>query len=537
MNEEKEYKKEMGVLHPLNLSAEKKDTVKLTGVISLSAIIGRIFHIPSSIVTAKFLGPSLLGVLAIINLISEYAGYTHLGLLQSLPRDVPIAYGKGDKKEARLITNIVYTGFFISSGLSLIILWVLFILGFTFKGTLNIEILILVSIILIGNRINSFLRSYVKAEGTFMIIGKLDLILQFSPLILIPAVIFFKLNGVLFVMILSEAVSILYYIIGLKKPKFHFYVNIKKTLYHLRTGFTIFINSISDSIFWSVDLVMLSALMTTKEVGLYSIALAAIRVAEPFSQGVNMIVYRKIMIEGGKFGTSSRKHFRKYTEGLFVSYLMFNGIILGLAIILNMMAVKIILTKYLESLPVMIILAFGYMVYTSRVFLTYYLNVSNQLEKRLLIIAMGLGINILLDYFLITNGFGITGVAFACSFSFLFISVIIIGIAFKQIYGNVKSAITFISKICMISAILTGIILAFNKFNAFNYIHQSTITTKLAWGTADFIVKGLLFSLISVGTYFLFFKQYHIYKELKPIMSYVWFSFKARFKLAKKAVY
>ncbi len=344
----------MGTANPHNLSPEKKDAVKLTGVMSFSAIIGRIFHIPSSIVTAKFLGPSLLGVLAIINLIREYAGYTHLGLLQSLPRDVPIAYGKGDKKEAQLITNTVYTGFFLLSGLSLILLWGLFIFGFTFKGTLNTKILILVSLILIGNRINSFLRSYVKAEGTFMIIGKLDFILRFTPFILIPAVILFKLDGVLFVMIITEFISVLYYFLSLKKPKLQFYLNLKKTLYHLRTGFKIFINAISDSIFWSIDLVMISALMTTTHVGLYNIALAAIRVVEPFSQAVNMIVYRKIMLEGGKYGISSRKHFRKYTEGLFVSYLMFNSIILGLAIILYMMAVRIILTKYLESLPVMI---------------------------------------------------------------------------------------------------------------------------------------------------------------------------------------
>lgn len=88
-----------------SISTQKKDTIKLTGIMSFSAIIGRILSIPSEIITAKVLGPFLLGVLAIINLIKEYAGYTHLGLLKSLPIEVPIAYGKGDKKEAKKITD------------------------------------------------------------------------------------------------------------------------------------------------------------------------------------------------------------------------------------------------------------------------------------------------------------------------------------------------------------------------------------------------------------------------------------------------
>jgi len=57
------------------------------------------------------------------------------------------------------------------------------------------------------------------------------------------------------------------------------------------------------------------------------------------------------------------------------------------------------------------------------------------------------------------------------------------------------------------------------------------------WGTADFIVKGLLFSIVCVGIYFFFFKQYQLHKELKPIISYVWYSFTNRLKMDKKTVY
>ncbi len=282
---------------------------------------------------------------------------------------------------------------------------------------------------------------------------------------------------------------------------------------------------------------ILATMLTKRDVGLYSIALASMMIVEPFTQAVNMTVYRKIMLDGGKYGTDSRKHFRKYTEGLLAIYIMFTSLILGLFILLYMVVIRTILTEYIDSLPVMIILAFGYMVYTSRIFLSFYLNVTNQLEKRLAIIIAGLGLNVLLAYVLIINGYGIKGVAFACSFSFLLISVLIIGISFKQIYGNIKQALSFLSKICFISAILLGIMIAFSKLYAFNYTYLSSIHTKLIWGTADLIVKGFIFSLVCVGIYFLFFKQYKLYKELKPIISYVWYSFTNRLKIGKKVVY
>ncbi len=526
------------VLQSNSLSAQKKDMIKLTGIMSFAVIIGKIFSIPSAIITAKVLGPSLFGVLAIINLIIQYAGYTHMGLLQSMHRDVPIAYGKGDKREAKLIKDTVYTGFTILSAFGVLGLWILFISGVTFKGVLDFPVLILISLILIANRIISFLKSYFKAEGKFMIIGRLNLIIKFlTPTLNIPAVILFKLKGVLFAMLLTEAISVGYCMICLKKPKFHFRIKIRKTLQLLKTGSLIFINGISDAIFWSIDLMILTAMMATSYVGLYSMALNAMGVVEPFSQAINMTVYRKIMVDGGKFGVRSKKHFRKYTEGLFASYLLFNSLVLGLGMLIYMVVIKIILIKYIDSIPIIIILGFGYMIYTSRIFLSYYLNITNQLSKRLVIILSALGLNALLDYFLIIKGYGIKGVAFACSFSFLLISVLIIGISFKQIYGTLKSAFSIIFKICSITAILMGIISAFSRWEIINYTSQLSIYSKVLWGTADLIVKGFIFSLVCVGIYFLFFKQYQLYKELKPIVSYVWHSFTNRLKVDKKIVY
>jgi len=533
--ENKEKDKGMNILNSNTLSLEKKDVIRLTLIMSSSVIIGRILSIPSGIVTAKFLGPSLLGVLAIINLIIQYASYSQLGLLQSMPRDIPIAYGKGDKQEAKLIVNAVFTGFFFASVFSVFGLWLMFIIGVTFGGILNVSILIMVTSILIMTHANSFLKNYIKAEGKFMIMGKLEFILKiFIPAVTIPAVIFFRLKGALSALLLTEIFSVGYYLISLKKIEVNFYPRLRKILNHLKTGFMIFINQINDSIFWSIDLLILAAMMTTSDVGLYSIALGVLAIAPTFSRGVAMKVYRKIMVDGGKYVGSSRKCFRKYTEGIFVSYLLLNSLILGLSILAYIVAIRIILTRYMDSIPLMIILGFGYMIYTSRVFPGFYLNVTNQLHKRLIIFVAGIGLNVLLDYILITMGYGKEGVAFACSFSFLFISVLILGISFNQIYGNIRSALFFFFKLCSTSAVLSGILIISYKWNIVEYTFISNVYTKILWGAADFAIKGLIFVIFCFGSYFLFFKKYHLYRELKPIFNYVGYQILGRLRVGKK---
>ena len=87
-----------------------------------------------------------------------------------------------------------------------------------------------------------------------------------------------------------------------------------------------------------------------------------------------------------------------------------------------MLIIRTLLPQYLESIPVMIILGFGYLIYLSRTFLTNYLTVTNQLRKWMAILLLGVGVNAGLDIILISRGYGIQGVAFACSFSFLLIA-------------------------------------------------------------------------------------------------------------------
>lgn len=506
-------------------SAEKKDTIKLTFLISFSVILGRILSIPSGIVTAKFLGPSLLGVLAVVNLLTQYAGYTHLGLLQSIQRNVPIAYGRGDVADARLTVNTVFTGYFFAGLVSITALWTLYFAGVRFNGTLDFFLLVVVTLLIVANYSNSFLRTYVKGEGTFLLIGKSEIFQKvLVPVITIPAVIYFKLKGALFAAIVCEAVVILYYLISLRWPKLKFSFNWKKAIELWRIGFIIFVNNISESLFWGVGLLVLSALLSSREVGLYSFALGSLRVVEGFVEGINMTIYRKMMLDGGKYGTAEKSIFRKYTEGLLASYLLLNSFIIGSSVLFYVVTIKIVLREYAASIPAMIVLAVGYIVYTSRIILTVYLNVTDQLQKRLVIILAALGLNAAMVFASLKLGLGIVGVAASCSFNFILIAVWILGLALRQIHGSVKFAVLYAARILGISALQAGTLYLLSRWVLFAYADGLSIWTKILFGAAELAVKGGLFGLLCVGAFFFFFKHFDLYGEMKPIIQFIWHS-------------
>jgi O-antigen/teichoic acid export membrane protein len=504
---------------------------------SFSAVIGSILAIPSRIITARFLGPSVFGVLAVINLIVRYCGYTHLGLLKCLPRNVPIAYGRGDDNEAILVKDTVFSGFFILSAIGVVVLWILFLCGITFRGALDFASLVLVSLIIAVGRIQAFLRADVKAEGSFPIIGRLDLIQRIaSPLLALVGVIFFGLTGILVAMLLAEVIAVGYLFSALGNLRFRFRMNLSKTLDLLKTGFMIFMNSISEGLFMSVGLMIIAAMLTTKEVGLYSLALGITMAKKvPFASPLNMLVYRKMMVEAGRNSIEEPGHFRKYNEKLLALYLLFHGLVLGCMLLLYVLIINTVLANYEESLPLMLILYFGYLIYVSRFFLSIFLDATDQLHKKLVIILVGLGLNALLSYISIAKGYGITGVSAACSLSFVLNATIVILISFRQIYGNILHGIAVVLKVFLISGLLTGILTFFYSWDVFHYTQREKLYARLSWGTADLGVKGIVFSVLCVSVFLALFRDYHLFKEITAILSYMYHSIMKRLKIRQRS--
>ena len=152
----------------------KKDIIKETGKYTISTIVGKLLSLPYAIVVAKFLGPSMLGIFALYQLIISYASYSQLGQLQSLSRQIPIAYGNNDNNKVENIKNILFSSYAITTLLALFIVFIIIQFDLIMPEFFNSKNTILIIFTLFFSQTCAFLRNYIKAEGQFYILANFD---------------------------------------------------------------------------------------------------------------------------------------------------------------------------------------------------------------------------------------------------------------------------------------------------------------------------------------------------------------------------
>jgi O-antigen/teichoic acid export membrane protein len=503
------------------LSVRKRDVVRLAAVSSFAGLAGRAISVPTGVLVAYLLGPFQLGVLALIRLIQTYMSFSHMGLLAVLPRNVPIAYGRGDRPEASAVTSVVFTGVLISAVIAVVGLWVLYLGGVTFKNALTPPRMVLLTAVFLTSVALTLIRDYSKAEGHLMTLAKSDLLVSIVlPLSTVIGVVMLELEGALAAAVLVNIVTLVYCLTLLHWPRFTLYVDFRKTWSLLRTGLPVFANKLGDNIFWSVDLLMIGALMTVTDVGVYSLTLTAIATVHPFLAAFNNIVYRRIMEETGQKGIKDREHYRKYAgSASFVSYLMLNSLILGLAAIGLSAVVRVALPEYAESPNVMVVLTLGYTIYGSMVFMRYYLDATGQLHRRLGMVVGALLVNVLLDYAAISSGFGLRGVAWACTTAFVLNAGVILMFCFRQIHGDWRKGAVFVVQLLMIALLCFLFLAATMTMSLPDPPSLSPVERWLLAGV-DAVVKAVMFVVWCTACYLIVFRRSNLSREILPAVQY-----------------
>ena len=516
--------------HPSGtLTSRKRDVVRLAAVSSIAGIIGRGISVPTAIVVADLLGPFLLGILALLRLMQTYMSFSHLGLLAALPRNVPLAYGRGDREEAASITNVVVTGTAISAAISAVLLWALYFAGVTFNGVLTPPRLALLTAMFFSATTLSIVRDHAKAEGRLMAIARTDLFMTVAlPLVTVAGVWVGRLEGALGAAALVNVASVIYSCKLLGWPRFTPVFDIAKTLELLRTGSLVFVNKLGDNFFWSVDLLVIGALMTPRDAGLYSLTLGAIAAVHPFLWAFNNAVYRRIMEETGEKGTDDLTHYRKYAgSSSFVSYLLLNSLILGVAAIGLDAVVRVALPEYVESPPVMLILTLGYTIYGGMVFMRYYLDATGQLRRRLGMVLGAVVVNALLDYLAISLGFGLRGVAWACTIAFAVNASVILIYCFRQIYGDWREGALFVGQMLGIVVLCFVFLTMVSGWSVWQPATDSRVQVWLA-AAADAALKATLFVAWCTASYLIVFRRNRLSREIVPAFQYFWLLIRAR---------
>ena len=496
-------------------SNSKSEVLKVGFLSFIANILSKVFTIPIGIIIASILGPINYGILAIINLILQYLAYFNLGILMNITREVPIAYGSNNTKEVKLLYDITFTNYFIYTFFSVFLIWLLYYFNF-FVDSLTFQIFVLLTFIFLSKNLVSFFHTYLKGEGKFVNLAQNEIILKIGlPLLSLFLVWLFYIEGMLISMIIINLVSFVFIFKKLNLPKLSFNLNFKKTKQLISTSIFMHFNKIIDGIIVSLGILFCSTFLSLEDVGILSFAMVIATIDKvPFATSIVMMINRQMAILAGKEGENNHQAFKNFFGKNLTIYMLLTSTVLGMLVIFYSVLVKIFLIQFLDSTPIFIILFFSINFYNVRYFMYNYFNATLQMAKRSLILIVGLIFNLVLCSLSIYFEFGIIGIAFSISLSFIIISLQVITITLDQVNSNKFIKLLFLLKLFIISFILTSLVyfFSYNEFFEYNSNYKNLFNLFLI--AMDLFFKFSIFSSISLILFSFLFKNQNILGEL-----------------------
>ncbi len=496
------------------------DAFFLTG----ASIATFIFSIPSSVISAKLLGPSLLGILKILTLIQSYASYSQLGFLNAIKRETSILLGQGNQKKAEEVKDISITNAFILLGLAVVVIWLCYWSGMFNSKNITFLMMLFITITILLNRIRNSIAPYLVATANFKHLAfNKTLIGILSPIFAITFVYYFRsVEGLLFASILTSVIACIIYFIILKNIGFRYRINInlKKSLKIWKPNIIIYLNNIAGKLLWTIDILLISIFLSVTEVGWYGVAVAAVKIALDFSHAVNRPILRKMTFERGKFGLENFALFKPYFSKPLTIYIFYCSLWAGIICLSYTWLIHYFLTAYINSIFPLFILTMGIMLYGSMPIFSFYLNVTDQFTKLFYSRIAFIVFNLLINIFVIKSGYGINGVAMVTSLSYALFVIWITVFSYKQIYeDNIKKSFIYLSKLFLVSSALLVFILFY-----YSMIKDYTLNKSLIFYIPELLIVNIIYVIYIVLLYSIVFRAQPIYKEIINISKTILFT-------------
>ena len=259
------------------------------GWMMISQIIASVCAFVWTIVTAWYLGPSDYGIFgsavsfaALFGIIIDFGLPTYL--VRAISTDM--------ENEHKYLDNAISVKLFLSVLYIIVVFFALIILGWNSK---LITITLLISFENLIKSYHAILFSSFQAHEKMKYQAITNTILNVLTLAFIAIVTFtdFALMGIAFAYIIANFIALIYELYALKKhtilPKFSFDFDFYKVL--LKAGLPFALTGLFYTIYYSIDLVMITQFSTTYDTGLYNSAYKLITVLTLFYTIYSSVVF------------------------------------------------------------------------------------------------------------------------------------------------------------------------------------------------------------------------------------------------------
>lgn len=404
----------------------KKDSgnefvVKLATYAS-SGLLVRLFRLTYAFAKPKFLSPADLGLWNLLALIPQYTTYLHLGTQISIVYRIPELIGQGGQEE--LIEQIKSTVYWFSFAVNFVFSVLLFLIAaFLVSEQLLRYGLLAIAVYNIINWYSEYQRVLLKAYQQFHIIVRANMIDAFVLLLLcVPLVAFVGIYGVFVGVIFSHLFSAFY--MAAKNPlRNTSTINVKLLRDLIREGFPVLIFGVGLLLVTTSDRLIIGALLDREAVGYYAVAIVVAGFILQIPTSARDILEPQLMTRLSCIERDVIWVNYVYRPLLSTAFLF--PLIWGPTAFLTEHGLEVLLPEYVMSAPAVIVIAHGVLFVALLRVLRGIVVVERLQTRSILPLGFGLILNVALGYYFLNLGLDIAGVAFASSFSFAVVFVII----------------------------------------------------------------------------------------------------------------
>ncbi len=449
-------------------------------------------------VVAKLLGPEMLGIWGLFQIVTNYYSYTNLGATNGLTRSLGMAIGMKDEQK---IKDTIGAANAIQLSLPALVSIGLIIVGF-FLGAPKNWIFAFAGIAGFIKMYGIVMARILNAFEMHKVSAKLQVIRSlFSFIIIIPLVYFFEIKGRIYAMItLAIIMTYLYY---RKLPvKLSIKFDRKLIFEHIKVGLPIAAAGFLAANLFLVDRIIITKFLSLEALGLYVFGFYLVNMVRQVKQVIVSILYQRQNIVFGQDGSKTNKLYEiSKSAALFTTDI--TGIVSGFALIAFSFFVKHFMPEYIDALPLTFVVVFSQAIGS--------INVLNSVGKQmqyLAIIFSALLFNIILSIAFV-HVWGLIGVAYATFISFLLYNTVVTIINMKFFKIGFKERFLINIRILIIPL--------YSFFNA--KVIEYFILKHADWGMSKDAVFSLalmlLYCIALIPLFFLIKKDIKILNKIK----------------------
>ena len=399
-------------------SSGPRGIVGHASVFAFSSQITQLITLIAAILSRRFLGPTQVGIWATLQIVVEYSKYSTMGALYSVAIQIPYLIGKGKTDEAEAVRNAVFTLTLFNSVLAGIA-----ILGFALVtfGRWGMEMtygLILVSIIVVLQRMSDFLIGLARCYKKFVLASKQMIWSAIVNVILVSFLSYrFKIYGFIWAIVLSLLFNILY-IQFFGGFTFRLQLDRKRTRSLLTFGLPLMVIALMMTGLRSIDRMVIAKTMNFEALGFYSVAYMVSTYIQSFFYSIAVVLVPHLQ---ERFSVKDDpKDLKNLIDRTSQTYLLIIPALIGLAWTAGPYFISVLLPHFTPGIEAMKMLCLS-MLFLSLV--QSFTDLLIAIRKHLLLFPlMGatVGMTFFLTYTASHLGYGISGIASATALAALF---------------------------------------------------------------------------------------------------------------------